>query len=153
MHARDRAITAALAAIALVWAGMVLGVPFLATAAKFLAPSLSLPVALDVGRHTFEVFIAVEIGLASVLIALLILRAQRRALYLLAAIPCLIVAVDFLWLRPVLDARVEIILQGGHPAPSHLHTVYIVLECIKLAALLALGGYAMSNLVQPPGKS
>jgi tellurite resistance-related uncharacterized protein len=33
--------------VALVWAGMVLGVSFLATPAKFLAPSLPRPVALD----------------------------------------------------------------------------------------------------------
>lgn len=38
--------------VALVWAGMVLGVSFLATAAKFLALLLLRPVALDVGRHT-----------------------------------------------------------------------------------------------------
>lgn len=49
--------------VALVWAGMVLGVSFLATAAKFLVPSLPRPVALDVGRHTFQVFGWVEMAL------------------------------------------------------------------------------------------
>jgi hypothetical protein len=41
---------------AILWLGLLLGVSFLATPAKFLAPSLALPVALDVGRHTFAVF-------------------------------------------------------------------------------------------------
>lgn len=35
--------------LAVLWAGLLLGVSFLATPVKFLAPSLSLPVALDVG--------------------------------------------------------------------------------------------------------
>jgi hypothetical protein len=51
----------ALSALALVWAGTLFGVSFLATPVKFLAPSLTLPVALDVGRQTFGVFSLVEI--------------------------------------------------------------------------------------------
>ena len=47
----------------LLWAGLTLGVAFLATPAKFLAPSLSLTVALDVGRQTFHLYNRVEIGL------------------------------------------------------------------------------------------
>jgi hypothetical protein len=35
------------------WAGMLLGVSFIATPAKFLAPSLPLAQALDVGRSSF----------------------------------------------------------------------------------------------------
>ena len=39
--------------LALVWFGVLAGVSFLATPIKFMAPSLSLSVALDVGRQTF----------------------------------------------------------------------------------------------------
>jgi hypothetical protein len=41
-------------------------------AAKFLAPSLSLPVALDVGRQTFYVFNKVEWVLVAVLLLMLL---------------------------------------------------------------------------------
>ena len=47
----------------LLWAGLAIGVAFLATPAKFLALSLSLSVALDVGRHTFRVYNGVELAL------------------------------------------------------------------------------------------
>jgi hypothetical protein len=48
----------------LLWAGLSAGVAFLATPAKFMAPSLSLPVALDVGRHTFRVYNDVDLALS-----------------------------------------------------------------------------------------
>lgn len=137
-----------LGAAAFLWTGMVLGVPFLATSAKFLAPSLSLPVALDVGRHTFEIFLRVEVALALLIAALLVLHRPGRLLDVLAGIPFVIVALDALWLRPVLDARVQIILNGGTPEPAHLHELYIALELIKLLALIALGVVALMRLCE-----
>jgi hypothetical protein len=43
-----------------VWSGLLIGVSFVATPAKFLAPSLQLPQALDVGRWTFHVLTLME---------------------------------------------------------------------------------------------
>ena len=122
--------------LALVWAGMVLGVSFLATPAKFLAPSLPLPVALDVGRHTFRIFGRVELALT----ALLGLRAAAPARHcLLALSPGLIVLAQALWLRPRLDARTRQVVAGQPPTPSRLHLAYVTSEAAKLAALLTLG--------------
>src|SRR5690606_35153067 len=47
---------AALAFVTLLWLGLLLGVSFLATPVKFAAPTLTLAVALDVGRVTFGLF-------------------------------------------------------------------------------------------------
>lgn len=139
-------------AVGLFWAGMILGVSFLATAVKFLAPSLSLSVALDVGRHTFGVFNAVEIGWSLVLIALVLWRPGGRWVYAMATVPCAIVALETAWLLPVLDARVGVILAGGMPSPSNLHVFYILLEALKLVALLALGFWSLCHLprMAPP---
>lgn len=123
-------------ALALVWAGMVLGVSFVATPAKFLAPSLPRPVALDVGRHTFRTFGWVEAALA----ALLGLRmAGVRNRRLLALAPGLVVLAQALWLRPRLDARTRQVIAGRELPPSDLHVAYVASEAIKLAALLVLG--------------
>ncbi len=123
--------------LALVWAGMVLGVSFLATPVKFLAPSLPLPVALDVGRHTFRTFGRVELALT----ALLGLRAAAPARYcLLALSPGLIVLAQALWLRPKLEAQTRQVVAGHQPpASSRLHLAYVACEAAKLAALLTLG--------------
>jgi hypothetical protein len=128
----------AVRALALVWAGMVLGVSFLATPAKFLAPSLALPVALDVGRHTFGVFGAVELALAAAL-ALLGPLAAGEGRRLLPLAPGLVVLAQALWLRPLLDARVQQIIGGAMPPPSHVHLGYVACEAAKVALLLFMG--------------
>lgn len=133
------AAEAGLAAAALLWAGMVLGVSFLATPAKFLAPSLDLPTALDVGRHTFGVFIPVEIAFAVLGAALALVAMPGRWGTAAVAAICGVVALQAAWLRPALDARVGIVLAGGVPPEAPLHALYIGLEAVKLAALLALG--------------
>lgn len=122
-------------ALALVWAGMVLGVSFVATPAKFLAPSLSRPVALDVGRHTFRTFGRLEMALAA-LLALRITAPVR----LLALAPGAMVLAQALWLRPRLATRTQRVIEGGTaPASPGLHAAYVISESAKLATLLTLG--------------
>lgn len=120
------------------WAGVATGVAFLATPAKFLAPSLSLPVALDVGRHTFAVYNRFELALAAGLLLLVLLARRWRWLPALAA-PGLVVVLQAVWLIPALDARVGLILAGRTPPPSLLHQLYIGAEALKISALLVVG--------------
>jgi hypothetical protein len=136
----DRAATAraALVALLLIWAGMLIGVSFLASPAKFAAPSLTLPVALDVGRQVFGTFSRAEIGLslATFLLALAG-RPGSRPAWLVLGLIWLIVAVQAFLLLPVLDARVGMILDGVQPPPAPWHVAYVVLEVTKLMSLLA----------------
>ena len=122
---------------------------FLATPAKFLAPSLTLPVALDVGRHTFGLFSIVEVVSAFLLLALAILNRFNRVVLLLALLIGSLVALEFVWLLPVLDARVKIILQGGTPEESGLHNLYIVFETTKLLLLGAIAWRAHIASIGP----
>lgn len=137
-----RAVHFGIAQLAILWAGLLLGVSFLATPVKFFAPSLTLPVALDVGRQTFMVFNLVELAL-TVLLAGLLTRAPKPAIRGAAIAVALVVAVQTFWLLPVLDARVQLILDGDTPPPSSLHTLYIALDVLKLAllAILAVLGF------------
>lgn len=123
--------------LALVWAGMVLGVSFVATPAKFLAPSLPLPVALDVGRQTFRVFGRVEVVLAA-LLGLGV--AAARPVRPLALVPGAVVVLQGLWLRPRLNARTRQVAQGrAVPRSSWPHLAFVACEAAKLTALLAIG--------------
>lgn len=123
----------------LLWAGLSMGVAFLATPVKFMAPSLTLPVALDVGRHTFRIYNDIELGLLIFLVALAAWSKTRRSAYLGLAVPGVVVAVQALWLIPALDDRVSTILAGGQPAPSNLHVAYVGVELLKVLWLLAFG--------------
>ena len=137
-------LLAATVVVALLWTGLLLGVSFLATPVKFMAPSLTLPVALDVGRQTFMVFNWLELLLSALLVPL-VLMSRRRALVLPALAAAALVLMQSLWLLPVLDARVEIILQGGTPPASSLHSWYIAAEGLKLVLLVVLAVLAASR--------
>jgi len=135
--------------LALVWFGLVLGVSFLATPVKFMAPSLDLPVALDVGRHTFAALNWLELfALAALGAALLLARAPRLfgAAWLALAV---ILAIQTFWLLPVLDARVGVYLAGDVPPESGLHTLYPLVEGLKLLVLLAIGIIGLRGLAVP----
>ena len=119
------------------WAGVLFGVSFLATPAKFSAPSLELPVAIEVGRVTFRLLNRAEIVLALGAAAVAFggrARTSMRAMVLAAAA---LVALETLWLLPVLGARSDIVIQGGAPPPSSLHTVYIAADVAKFFLLIA----------------
>lgn len=124
----------------LLWAGLSFGVAFLATPAKFLASSLSLPVALAVGQQTFRVYSAVEIALITLLLVLGLWSRPRRRWYLVLAVPAAVVLAQALWLLPALDLRVAAIQAGTSQLPrSGLHGLYIVAEALKVFCLLWIG--------------
>lgn len=132
------------------WAGLSAGVAFLATPVKFLAPSLSLPVALDVGRQTFRAYNTTEIVLLAFALILGALSASRVRWYGSLAMPAILVGLQSLWLLPALDRRVVAVLAGApEPAPSYLHAAFIGLEAVKVVGLLAI---AATQLLAPSGR-
>jgi len=135
---------------ALLWAGCLAGVSLLATPVKFSAPSLDLAVALDVGRVTFAALNRLEIVLAAVLILVVVLRARAAWNVAGALIVAALVGAQALWLLPGLDARVQIIMDGGTPPDSPLHWLYIAVDGVKLVLLAALG---VANLMRQRGFS
>jgi hypothetical protein len=134
--------------VAMLWIGLLLGVSFLATPAKFLAPSLSLAVALDVGRQTFGVFSKVEWALAILLLALVLAGREKWLSMSGAVLAAAFVVIETFWLLPVLDQRVGLIIAGQQPPESNLHVFYIVLQIVKLAVLCVLAAVAARRLAQ-----
>ncbi len=126
----------ALIAVPLIWTGMLLGVSFLAIPAQFGAPSLTRPVAFDVVRQVFTNFGRVEIALALLSGALALLGRPPRLAWLLLVLLGLMVAAQSSWLRPLLDARADLILEGQALPPAPWHQIYVGLEGLKLLGLL-----------------
>ena len=127
--------------IVLVWAGLAIGVAFVATPAKLLVPSLDLAVALDIGRHTFQVYNGAELVLLLLLAILGVWSKTRWRWYRAFAIPAAIVIAQAVWLIPALDDRVAVILARPSLALPHssLHSLYIAAEAVKIAVLLGWG--------------
>jgi hypothetical protein len=138
-----RTWTVSAMSVALLWLGFLLGVSFLATPAKFLAPSLTLPVALDVGRHTFALFNKVEWLLSFGLLFCLLVGKQALVGVVAAVIAAVVVLAETVWLLPILDQRVGLILIGQQPPASNYHLFYIAVDLVKLIALVVVA-WAMS---------
>ncbi len=132
--------------IVLLWAGILFGVSFLATPAKFQAPSLTLPAAVDVGRTTFAALNRVELGCALLVAGLLLSGAARALSVWLSSGTALIgLLLETLWLLPILDERARLVIAGGVPQASNLHEIYIALDVIKFLALVTVAFLLLSQ--------
>lgn len=122
---------------AILWAGLALGATLIATPAKFLAPSLTLPTALEIGRVTFYWVGIAEAALCiSFIIAILTFGGIR---WRIAIIPIVLFAIQRIGLMPVLDARTVEIIAGNPVKESNIHNIYIYLEFAKFFALITIG--------------
>jgi len=131
---------------ALLWAGMMLGISFLESWAKFKTPSLNKVVGLEVGRTVFRYFHRVQIFLLIFLIVLYILHEPTLLVSVLLGILVVVVILQIYWIFPILCQRVDDLAKGKELPHSHDHVVYGIGELIKFFALLALGinGYVIS---------
>ena len=84
----------ALGALIMLWAGVLIGVSFLAAPAKFGAPGLSLPMAMEIGRREFGGLNLTEIALTLLALALAAYVRPERAIWLGLGLAALIVALQ-----------------------------------------------------------
>lgn len=125
--------------ITFIWFGFVSAISFMEAPVKFTAPSLSLAVGLDVGRHVFAALNKAEIVFAlTSLLLLFVAKPSSKVIALFSSIG-LILLLQTLWLLPALDARALVIIGGNTPPPSSMHMIFIVVEVIKLVGLFVLG--------------
>jgi hypothetical protein len=122
-----------------VWLGMVLAISFVETPLKFRAPGINLRLGLGIGRLVFRALNVCEMVLAFV-VALALFTHETTARLDLA----LTVAIGTLFLqtvlvRPLLSRRTESVLAGEESPRSSPHYAYVVLEVIKVLALVIAG--------------
>lgn len=121
-----------------VWLGLVGALAFIETPLKFLAPGMTLELALGLGRI---VLTAAEIASAALLLAttaLALVRPRVGALarWLLAGLWA-VLAVQVAVIRPLLNARTDLVLAGVDPGDSVLHTLYVVADVLLAGLLVA----------------
>ncbi|HZA65466.1 MAG TPA: hypothetical protein VE592_00875 [Geminicoccaceae bacterium] len=145
-HRKLELARSGLVVVILLWAGVVIGVSLLAAPAKFMAPGLSLPVAMEIGQREFHTLNVVETGLAVVALALAAPSRPGRTIWLGLGLAAVLVIAQGLWLLPVLDARAEIIIDGGTPPDAPWHAIYVGAELSKLLVLLVTGWLALRRL-------
>jgi hypothetical protein len=130
--------------LSLIWLGMILGISFVSTPLKFQAPSVTLETGLEIGRLVFGVFNKIEIAFAILIALLTLLNTQKDRFVMALGIAWLALALQSIWLLPILAMRIEIILQGRQPQASALHSIYIGLEVLKALGLAVYGFHNIS---------
>ena len=113
-------------------AGILVGLSFVATPAKFLAANVELADLLAVGRATFQVSMILQLALFLPLIAL---SAWRRfaATGLIA-----LLAVQYFVLLPPLDNATLLRMQGEATSSGWLHSTWALIDGFKVVMLLAI---------------
>jgi len=134
------AASAAVATAAVfVWLGMVLAISFLEAPLKFRAPGVTVPVGLGIGRIVFRALNRVEIALAAVTIAAIVIGRPSGAAAGLTAAVIIILAGQLAVVRPQLNRRSDRVLAGENLPRSTVHLYYVGLEAAKVIALVVLG--------------
>ena len=126
-------------AVPFIWLGMVLAISFLETPLKFRAPGITVPLGLGIGRLVFRALAVVELALAGVFTAALVLGDRTTAVIVLAGLLWVVLVVQVAVLLPRLDRRARLILSGGSLPRSRLHLAYVALDGIKVVLLPVLG--------------
>lgn len=122
----------------LLWAGFIFAISFLATPLKFLAPSLTLPVAMEIAYLHFHTFNGIEIGFSLLILTITLLGELSLRARLSTALIVTLLATQTALLYTVMDARTIAIIEGSEPSVRSYHSIYVGLEVVKLVALLYL---------------
>ncbi len=125
-------------ALPLLWIGLVLGVSFLATPAKFQAENLDSAVALSISVVTFFWLHIAETVIAVAVAVLLILLKARWGQWALFALAVIALALQADWILPAFEGRAGFIPLLPTLDSQQLHTAFAATEAIKILALLAL---------------
>ncbi|WP_394780254.1 hypothetical protein [Undibacterium sp.] len=121
--------------VGVLWAGIIIGISFVAQPAKFKTPQLTRAVALAAGRQMFRSMHIAEGVLASAGILLSVFSASQNA-YKPFYLATLVLLIQVFALMPPLSRRVDQLLAGQELHGSHHHLVFAALEVAKLALLI-----------------
>ncbi|MGV0907442.1 hypothetical protein [Mycobacterium novum] len=133
-------IAAAVAiAATFLWLGMVTAISFMEAPLKFRAPNATIPICLGIGRLVFRALNSAELILAAAIAASFVSERPTAPIVVTFAVAVTMLVAQLVMVRPGLSRRADQVLAGLDAPRSRAHYAYIVLELIKVAALVPLG--------------
>jgi hypothetical protein len=124
------------------WWGMVLAISGIEAPLKFRAPGITTVLGLGIGRLVFRALNLAEFGCAGLTTLALMIRPSHSASELPPALLgalWVVLLIQVGAVRPVLDRRARLLIEGRDPPPSRMHLVYVALEAVKVVLLPLLG--------------
>ena len=131
--------TSIVVAVTFVWLGMVLAISFLEAPLKFRAPGVTLQIGLGIGRLVFRALNTVEVGFALVIVAIEAAGPTSSRTVVAFAVAFVALALQLIAVRPRLTRRSDEVLAGLVAPRSRGHYAYVVLEGVKVVALVVAG--------------
>lgn len=125
--------------IPVLWIGMVFAISFIEAPLKFQAPGITIPLGLGIGRLVFTALNAVEVVLALALVWVSLRPRLTAITGFMKTLLWMIVGMLFIKVavvRPPLNARTNLVLEGADPGQSPWHYIYIAVDVVLLALLL-----------------
>ncbi len=129
------------------YAGLIGGVSFLATIAKFQSQHSTMSQLVEIGSITFHWLHSLEMVLVLVLAAGSLLARSRWRIVVSALLLAIWLAQEW-WLFPSLDANTRLVIAGGTPPASGSHTVFAGIETFKLLMLTFAGVVSASGVAR-----
>ncbi|MBL1101756.1 hypothetical protein [Streptomyces coffeae] len=140
----DSTSAAVTGAAAFTWFGMVVAISFMEAPLKFRAPGITVPLGLGIGRLVFRALNVAETALALTVVVAVAAGSPPVRLAVLTGVVVVLLAAQLTAIRPVLNRRSDRVLAGENPPRSRAHHLYVVVESLKVIALVALGVSALA---------
>lgn len=134
--------TAVAVAATFIWLGMVLAISFLEAPLKFRAPGITVALGLGIGRLVFRALNGCEAVLAAIVVIALVIGTPTTGVIAAALVAIAALLIQVLLVRPALTRRSDAVLADASRAEagrSSAHYAYVVVEVVKVVALLAGG--------------
>ncbi|MEW7279833.1 hypothetical protein ABW636_14665 [Aquimarina sp. 2201CG1-2-11] len=134
--------------IPILWLGFVLSISFMEAWLKFQAEGVTQAIGLSIGKLVFGVLNKVELFfLITLLLCVFInspIKKHKASKYLLFFLVLILVMQTF-YLIPILDLRIEQILNKTTPQSSSMHLYYVLIEVLKTTILIMLSHKSLQN--------
>lgn len=124
-----------------IWIGAVLAISFLEAWLKFQAPGVTLAIGLGIGKLVFSALNNLQwVLLIVIMLDLTIGRSNFSEWANLTVFFVLgLLLLQTFWLLPALDERASLVITGKSLPSSNLHIYFIVVEVLKVVALVFAG--------------
>lgn len=118
------------------WLGLLIGLAFIETPLKFLAPGVTVEIALGIGRLVLTTADIIGVVMLVLITALSVRPRLGRAIWITLAALWAVLIVQVAIIRPMLNARTDLVLAGAEAGESQLHTFYIAADVLLLLGLI-----------------
>ncbi|TSI15064.1 hypothetical protein [Brevibacterium aurantiacum] len=121
-----------------IWLGLIIGISLIEAPLKFIAPGITIPLGLGIGRLVFTAMNWVEIVIAVLLLWSVFKSAVGAGYRQLTSAVTVVLIAKVAVIRPLLNKRTDAVLAGVDDGGSSLHLFYIAADGLLIVGLTTM---------------